>query len=204
MSMYVLRKGGGVLTDVLEKDILAECKKGNRNAFNILVETYQTKVFNMAYSMLSNYDDASDAAQEVFLKVYKNINKFEGKSSLSTWIYRICVNVCNDILRKRTRSIPVISLFSSSKNDYDEEKPLEIKDDTPTPEERLEMTETQIEVRRALSELSDEFKTVITLYDLEGLSYDEISEILKCPVGTIKSRLNRARKALKKNLSEKR
>ena len=192
------------MTDVTEKDILQECRAGNRNAFNILVETYQSKVFNMAYSMLSNYDDANDAAQEVFLKVYKNINKFEGKSSLSTWIYRICVNVCNDMLRKRTRSVPVISLFSSAKNDNDEEKPLEIKDNTPTPEERLEMTETQAEVRRALSELSDEFKTVITLYDLEGLSYDEISEILKCPVGTIKSRLNRARKALKKNLSEKR
>ncbi len=195
-------KGGGVLTEIAEKDILEQCKNGKRNAFNILVETYQNKVFNMAYSMLSNYEDASDASQEVFLKVYKNINKFEGKSSLSTWIYRITVNVCNDFLRKRTRSAPVISLFSS--NNDDDDAPLEIKDDTPTPEERAEMTETQKEVRQALSELSSEFKTVITLYDIEGLSYDEISEILKCPVGTIKSRLNRARKALKKNLSEKR
>lgn len=192
------------MTDVIEKDILKECKDKNRNAFNKLVETYQSKVFNMAYSMLSNYEDANDAAQEVFLKVYKNIDKFEGKSSLSTWIYRICVNVCNDMLRKRTRSAPVISLFSFGTNDNDEEKPLEIKDDTPTPEESLEMTETQAEVRRALDELSPEFKTVITLYDLEGLSYDEISDILKCPVGTIKSRLNRARKALKKNLLKKR
>lgn len=192
------------MTEVAEKDLLQECKKGNRDAFNILVQTYQNKVFNMAYSMLSNYDDANDAAQEVFLKVYRNINKFEGKSSLSTWVYRICVNVCNDMLRKRTRSVPVISLFSAGKNDTDEEKPLEIKDDTPTPEEKMEMTETQLEVRRALDELSNEFKTVITLYDLEGLSYDEISEVLKCPVGTIKSRLNRARKALKKNLSKKR
>lgn len=196
-------KGGGVLTASDEKELLSQCKQGNRNAFNILVETYQSRVLNMAYGMLSNAEDANDAAQEVFIKIYRNIERFEEKSSLSTWIYRITVNVCNDMLRKRTRHAPTISLFSRGNND-DDEKPLEIKDNTPTPEERMEMTETQKEVRHALDELSDEFKTVITLYDLEGLSYDEISEILKCPVGTIKSRLNRARKALKKNLSEKR
>ena len=183
-----------------ESDIIRQCKNGNREAFNILVETYQSKVINMAYGMLSNQEDAYDAAQEVFIKIYRNIERFEAKSSLSTWIYRITVNVCNDFLRKRTRTAQTISLYPESEDD----KPIEIKDDAPTPHEHVEITETQALVRKALDEISEEFKTVIVLYDIEGLSYDEISAILKCPVGTIKSRLNRARKALKKKLSEKR
>ncbi len=189
-------------TEFNEAEILEQCKQGNRAAFNVLVETYQSKIINMAYGMLSSQEDAYDAAQEVFIKVYRNLDRFEGKSSLSTWIYRITVNVCNDFLRKRTRTAPTVSIYPDS--DDDDDRPMELKDSAPTPHERVEMTETQELVRKALDELSDEFKTVITLYDLEGLSYDEISEILKCPVGTIKSRLNRARKALKKKLSENR
>ena len=152
--------------------------------------------------MLSDTEDATDAAQEVFIKVYRNIDRFEGKSSLSTWIYRITSNVCKDFLRKRTRTIQSVSIYESSEDDDD--RPMEIKDSSPTPQEHMEITETQREVRKALDELPEEYKSVIVMYDLEGLSYDEISNVLQCPVGTIKSRLNRARKALKKNLSEKR
>ncbi len=156
----------------------------------------------MSYGMLSDQEDAYDAAQEVFIKVFRSIDSFEEKSSFSTWIYRITVNVCNDMLRKRQRKISALSLSSTA--DGDEEKVLEIKDDAPTPQDTAETNETQLEVRRAISELSDEYKTVITLFDLEGLSYDEISSIINVPVGTVKSRLSRARSALKKNLLKKR
>lgn len=185
-----------------EKELLKKCRQGDRDAFNILVQTYQRQVINLAYGMLSNTEDATDAAQEVFIKIYRNIDRFEGKSSLSTWIYRITSNVCKDFLRKRTRTIQSISIYESSEDDDD--RPMEIKDSSPTPQEHMEITETQREVRKALDELPEEYKSVIVMYDLEGLSYDEISNVLQCPVGTIKSRLNRARKALKKNLSEKR
>lgn len=185
-----------------EKELLKKCRQGDRDAFNILVQTYQRQVINLAYGMLSDTEDATDAAQEVFIKVYRNIDRFEGKSSLSTWIYRITSNVCKDFLRKRTRTIQSISIYESSEDDDD--RPMEIKDSSPTPQEHMEITETQREVRKALDELPEEYKSVIVMYDLEGLSYDEISNVLQCPVGTIKSRLNRARKALKKNLSEKR
>lgn len=185
-----------------EKELLKKCRQGDRDAFNILVQTYQRQVINLAYGMLSDTEDATDAAQEVFIKVYRNIDRFEGKSSLSTWIYRITSNVCKDFLRKRTRTIQSVSIYESSEDDDD--RPMEIKDSSPTPQEHMEITETQREVRKALDELPEEYKSVIVMYDLEGLSYDEISNVLQCPVGTIKSRLNRARKALKKNLSEKR
>ena len=196
------QKGGGELSDINEKELLKKCQSGDREAFNILVETYQRQVINLAYGMLSNSEDATDAAQEVFIKVYRNIDNFEGKSSLATWIYRITSNVCKDFLRKRTRTLQAVSIYEGSEDDDD--RPMEIKDSSPTPQEHIEMTETQREVRKALDELPEEYKSVIVMYDLEGLSYDEISNVLQCPVGTIKSRLNRARKALKKNLSEKR
>lgn len=190
------------MSEMGEKELLKKCRQGDRDAFNILVQTYQRQVINLAYGMLSDTEDATDAAQEVFIKVYRNIDRFEGKSSLSTWIYRITSNVCKDFLRKRTRTIQSISIYESSEDDDD--RPMEIKDSSPTPQEHMEITETQREVRKALDELPEEYKLVIVMYDLEGLSYDEISNVLQCPVGTIKSRLNRARKALKKNLSEKR
>lgn len=186
-----------------EKELIKKCRNGDRDAFNILVENYQHQVVNLAYGMLSSTEDALDAAQEVFIKVYRNIDRFKGKSSLSTWIYRITSNVCKDFLRKRIRTIQSVSIYEGTDSD-DDDRPMEIKDSSPTPQERIEITETQREVRRALDELPEEYRAVIVMYDLEGLSYDEISIALECPVGTIKSRLNRARKALKKNLSEKR
>jgi RNA polymerase sigma-70 factor (ECF subfamily) len=185
--------------DLSETEIIELCKKGDRDAFNMLVEKYQTQVINIAYSMLSNREDALDAAQEVFVKIYKNIGGFKGNSSLSTWIYRIVSNVCNDILRKRRKNTNVISISTSAQED-DENKDFDITDTNPTPEELLELSEQQRVVRTAISELSDEYREIVTLCDIEQLSYDEISQILKCPVGTVKSRLNRARSALKKKL----
>ncbi len=193
-----------MLSDTNEKELIRRCRKNDREAFNELVLIYQNKVINIAYGMLSNKDDAYDAAQETFLKVYRYLDKFEEKSSFSTWIYRITVNVCNDILRKRSKTAPTISIFSGKPTGDQEPAELEIKDSSPTPEDHAESTETQALVRAALDELSEEFKTVITLFDLEGLSYDEIASIIKCPVGTVKSRLNRARNALKKKLSQNR
>ena len=184
-----------------ETELIKRCKDGDRNAFNELFAMYENKVINIAYGMLSDREDAYDAAQEVFIKVYKNIASFKENSSLSTWIYRITSNTCNDILRKRQRSVGTVSINST----YDEEeKDMELKDTAPTPAEFAEMTETQRAVREAINELSDEYREVITLCDIEDLSYDEISGIINCPVGTVKSRINRARNALKKKLSEKR
>ncbi len=181
-----------------ETEIIRLCRQGDRNAFNELVEQYQNQVINIAYSMLSDREDAYDAAQEVFIKVYRNISGFKGKSSLSTWIYRIVSNVCNDMLRRRQRRVNSVSMNASGGDD--EQQDMDIEDSTPTPEERLEISEQHRILRQALSELSDKNREIITLCDIEQMRYEEIAEILKCPVGTVKSRLNRARAELKKNL----
>lgn len=178
--------------------MIKRCKNGDRDAFNELFEQYQSKVINIAYGMLSDRDDATDAAQEVFIKVYRNIASFKENSSLSTWIYRITSNVCNDFLRKRMRSASTVSISTG----FDDDKEMDIPDNSPLPEEYAEHNEAQRAVRKAISELSDEYREIITLYDVHDMSYENISAVLKCPVGTVKSRLNRARSALKKKLSE--
>lgn len=184
-----------------DQELVLRCKNGDRDAFNELMEKYQTQVFNVLYGMLSDYEDAADAAQEVFIRVYRSIASFKGQSSFTTWLYRICANVSNDSLRKRKRRGITVSL------DYEDEdgnSVAEIASDAPGPEQRVELGERQRAVRDAINELSKEYKEIIVYSDMEQLSYEEIAAILKCPTGTVKSRLNRARNALKKKLSEKR
>ncbi len=184
-----------------EKEIIRLCKEGDRDAFNELFEKYENRVINIAYGMLSDRDDACDAAQEVFIKVYRNISLFRENSLLSTWIYRITSNVCNDILRKRQRSANTISINAALDDDG---RTKELPDSAPLPEEFAEHNEAQRAVRKAISELSDEYREIITLCDIEDMSYDDIANVLNCPVGTVKSRLNRARKSLRKILSDSR
>lgn len=183
-----------------ENDLIKKCKKGNREAFNVLFSNYRNQVVNIAYGMLSDREDAYDAAQEVFVRVFRSIESFKEESSFTTWLYRITTNVCSDILRKRQKGSNVVSLNRMA----DENNDMDIKDEAPTPEESMELSERQRAVREAISELREEYRTVITLCDIEGMSYDEISQILKIPSGTVKSRINRARNALKKNLLKKR
>ena len=182
------------------QEMIALCRNGDREAFNALVLKYQKQVFNIAYGMLSDYEDASDAAQDVFIKVYRSIASFRGQSSFSTWLYRICSNVCNDMLRKRQRRGINISLD----NDEEDNPASHLPSEEPTPAERLEESERSRAVREAINGLRKEYREIIVFSDMEQLSYEEIAKILRCPVGTVKSRLNRARNALRKKLSEKR
>ena len=182
-------------------DLVMRLKKGDREAFNDLVRDYEKQVINLAYGMLSEREDAYDAAQEVFIRVYKSIGTFRGQSSLSTWIYRITANICNDMLRKRQRSAKTISIYPSDEEENSSVS--ELPDDNPTPEEAFELNERQRAVREGIASLNDDFRAVITLCDIEGHSYEEAAAILSVPHGTIKSRLNRARNALRKKLSDK-
>lgn len=181
-----------------DQEIILRCKNGDREAFNLLMEKYQRQVFNVVYGMLSDYEDASDATQEVFIKVYRSIASFKGQSSFMTWLYRICSNVCNDFLRKRQRQGRTVSLDAD--NDEETNNVMEVVSNEPTPDETLEMNESQKALWAAIKALKKEYREIIVYSDIQQLSYDEIAKIIKCPNGTVKSRLNRARSALKKNL----
>ncbi len=183
-----------------DNELIKMCKRGSRHAFNMLFEKYQTQVVNIAYGMLSDKEDAYDAAQEVFIKVYRNMDSFKEQSSFTTWLYRITANVCADILRKRQKHLNVTSLSQSEEDNRE----LDIRDETLTPEESYELTERQSAVRNAIASLKEEYRTVITLCDIEGMSYEDIALVLNIPPGTVKSRISRARNSLKKILINKR
>lgn len=179
------------------EELVGRIKKGDMHAFDELVGMYEKKVANIAYSLLSDREDALDAAQEVFVRIYRSIGGFRGDSALSTWIFRITKNVCSDILRKRR------SVVSLDTEEEDEPK-VEIADDSVAPHTEYEKKERVRAVREAIADLDENQRAVITLFDLNGLSYEEIAQILRVPVGTVKSRLYRAREALRKKLEKNR
>jgi RNA polymerase sigma-70 factor, ECF subfamily len=181
-----------------EINLLKKSKNGDIEAFEELIDGYQKKVFNIAFRMVGNYDDASELAQEVFIKIFKGIKSFKEESTFSTWVYKITTNVCLDELRK-TRNNKSISLDEELKLD-DGEVQIQIVDHRPSPEIILEQKEIKKTVKKAIDNLSHEHRIVIILRELNGLNYGEIAKILKCPVGTVKSRINRARQELKEIL----
>ncbi len=171
------------------------------DAFEQLVQAYQGKVFNIALSIMGNRADADDAAQEAFIKIYRSIGAFHFHAQFSTWLYRVATNVCLDCLRRRKRA-GAASLDGGE--DGEEAAQLQVPDTGPTPEEAYGEKETVLLVRQAIGKLHAEHQKVIILRDINGLSYEEIAKIERCSVGTVKSRISRARNNLKKLLEKNR
>ncbi len=181
-----------------EKLLLERAKKGEVEAFELLIERYQKKVFNIALKMLGNHDDASELAQEAFIKIYKSIKGFKEESSFSTWVYRIATNVCLDELRKRkNRKLTYLDEVIRSE---DGDLKREIADQGLSPDAIAEQKELKHALNQAILSLSEEHRIVLILRDLHGMTYEEIAKVTKCPEGTVKSRINRARLSLKETL----
>lgn len=185
-----------------EQLLLERSKAGDVDAFEKLIEIYQKKIFNLAYRIVGNYDDASDLAQEALIRIFKSIANFKEQSSFSTWVYRITTNVCLDEIRKK-KNRRVLSLDEEIHVE-DGEMKRQIMSDDPLPDEVAEREELRSIVSRAIDSLPEEQRVMITLRDIQGLSYEEIAEVLNCPGGTVKSRINRSRQALKNVLMSKR
>ena len=180
----------------MTEDWIARLRAGDTAAFEELVRQFTPSVYKVSYSMMGNTHDAEDAVQETFIKVYRALSQFRGDSALGTWIYRITANVCKDALRAAGR------FYAVSPDDADVF--LEIPDTAPTPEEQLLSKESQEAVRAAIDTLPTDYKLIITLCDMEGLPYIDAAQVLDCPLGTVKSRLSRARNLLLKKLLENR
>ena len=176
-----------------EAAIVRQVIEGNINAFETLVLEYEKNVYNIALRMVGNSEDASDMTQEAFIKAYNSLPNFRGDSKFSVWLYRIVSNVCLDFLRSRTRK-PTVSL--SVEDDDGEEVQIDVADESHSPELLLERSLTRDAVRRGLESLPDDYRQILLLREIQGLSYDEISQALGIEVGTVKSRIFRARKKL--------
>ena len=185
---------------MLEQELINASQKGDHDSFSALVLPYEQKLLHHAYRMLPNEAEAEDAVQEALLKAWKSLSSFQGTAAFSTWLYSILHRVCLDILRKKKREKNVVSLYQDGEND--EEFTLSIPDTAPGPHEQYQQKVKMAAVAEAISSLSDEHKTVIVLRDIDGLEYDEIARITNTSLGTVKSRISRARRAMKKILEQ--
>jgi len=185
-----------------ESELILKCKNGNVEAFEELVLKYQRQIYTVAYRFMGNHEDASDLAQEAFIKAYKSIDRFRGESSLKTWLYHIVANVCRDELRKRKKG-QVLSLDAPISTE-EGEITRQTEDWTYAPDLIYESKEAQYFIQEAINQLTPEYKEVIILREIQGFSYEEIAQHLGCSLGTIKSRLNRARKAMRDLLIKRR
>jgi RNA polymerase sigma-70 factor (ECF subfamily) len=173
--------------------LIKDFQGGDRAAFEKLVLRHKDKLFNLCYSFLGDYEEANDSSQEAFIKAYQGLKKFRFESSFSTWLYRIAVNTCTNKFKSLANRQKKMTSSLDNPGGIDEKRSLEIRDDAPTPLMELEEKERQALIRRAIDRLPPEHKAVITLRDIEGLSYEEIAEITGSNLGTVKSRLSRAR-----------
>ena len=180
-----------------EKAIIEKVLAGDSNAFGELVEAYQDKVYNLALRMCGNADDAFDLAQDAFFRAWRGLSGFQFESAFSTWLFRLTSNVCLDWLRAKKRR-PTVSL--TTLDDEGEEVQMEIRDPGKSPEELLLAAEDRSALAKAMNELPVEFREILTLRAIDDLSYTEIAEILHLREGTVKSRLSRARLALRNKL----
>ncbi len=181
-----------------EASLVTELQAGSDAAFDWLVTHYHTSVYNLAYGILGDAADAADVTQEVFLCAFRGIGGFRGGSSLKTWLYRICVRQALNHRRWRWRhQREKISIDAETEN---RGPLLELKDAQATPFELLAQREVQAVVWRGLREVPALFRNAVILRDLEGLSYEEVAEVLEVSVGTVKSRILRGRRLLKEVL----
>ena len=184
---------------VEESLFIARLKANDDAAYDELVRTYNASIFHVAYRMLNDSAEASDVVQEIFLKVFRNIDGFKGEAALKTWIFRIAFSEILNRLRwwKRRYRYSTVSLDDSPNGNGNG---LHVADSRPTPQEVLESKEQETAIQQALSRLSSDHRSIVVLRDIEGFSYSEIAEVLGISIGTVKSRLARARSDLKKSL----
>ncbi len=177
-------------------DLVQRIKNGDRDAFNLLVLKYQRKVSRLVGRLVRNPDEADDVVQEAFIKAYRALPQFRGDSAFYTWLYRIAVNTAkNHLVAQGKRPISLSELTSNDAEEESFELPV-VSTDNNTPEAELMSKQVADAVNRAVSALPEELRTALNLREIDGLSYEEIAEAMNCPIGTVRSRIFRAREAV--------
>ncbi|MCZ0752856.1 RNA polymerase sigma factor RpoE [Aeromonas enteropelogenes] len=183
--------------NLLDEQLVERVQRGDKAAFNLLVKKYQHKVVNLVARYVNNPGDVPDVAQEAFIKAYRALPTFRGESAFYTWLYRIAVNTAKNYLTSQGRRPPSSDVEADEAESYGGGEALQ---EVSTPESLALTDEIKRTVFAAIEALPEDLRTAITLRELEGLSYEEIAEIMDCPVGTVRSRIFRAREAIDKKL----
>jgi RNA polymerase sigma-70 factor (ECF subfamily) len=186
-----------MIEDDNDQQLVERVQKGDKRAFDLLVRKYQHRVLKLVGRFVNNSAEAEDVAQEAFLKAYRALPAFRGDSAFYTWLYRIAINTAKNTLVSNRRRPVDFDLDLQDPEQHDRQARLK---DADTPEGVLLTEEIRGVVEQALEQLPEDLRTAIVLRELEGLSYEEIAEAMDCPVGTVRSRIFRAREAIDKKL----
>ncbi|HEY5669428.1 MAG TPA: sigma-70 family RNA polymerase sigma factor [Anaerolineales bacterium] len=178
-----------------EAALISDARQGDLNAFNRLILAYQDLVYAQAYRMMGEPEAAEDATQEAFISAFRSIRSYRG-GSFRAWLLRIVTNACYDELRRRKRR-PTTPLEPMDAEDEEIESPHWLADPSESPEDRTERLELDQAIQNCLEDLPPDFRSVVVLVDIQGFDYIEAAEVIKKPVGTVKSRLSRARLRLR-------
>jgi len=186
--------------DTSDLSLVQRVQRGDKSAFDVLVLKYQHKVVKLVMRYMRDPADAEDVAQEAFIKAYRALPQFRGDSAFYTWLYRIAINTAKNAIVSRDRSPVEYDLdLQNSEESYDMQGRLA---DTETPEALVLTEEIRTIVNKAIDALPEDLRTAIVLRELEGMSYEEIAASMECPVGTVRSRIFRAREAIDRSLAE--
>ena len=177
----------------IDQTLVEQVQQGDKQAFDVLVLKYQNKIIQLVNRYVHDSDEARDVAQEAFIKAYRAIGRFRGDSAFYTWLYRIAINTAKNYLVASGRRPPRSDIDAQDAEQYEGAVGLK---EYATPERMLLRDEIQGSIAKAIDELPDELRTAITLRELEGLSYEEIAQTMNCPIGTVRSRIFRARDAI--------
>lgn len=176
--------------------LIRQCLDGHADAFAVLVRKYQDRLYNTVLRLVGNTEDARDTVQDVFVQAYRSLGRFQGQSAFYTWLYRIAVNAAISLKRRQRVTVPIDTGRHAGG--------LEPADDPERsdPAARLKQQEVKQQVHEALASLPEEFRAVLVLKEIEGQKYETIAQILDCPIGTVRSRLHRARIELRERLKD--
>jgi len=199
-SLKIREESPAANATVDDRVLVRQAQGGDYTAFDTLVQKYQERVYATIYHMTSNHEDANDLTQETFIKAYKAVNSFKGDSSFFTWVYRIAVNKTINFLKGRKNKIHLSLNDLDFNAEHDPEIVTFISEKTPRRD--MGLTELQEKLNEAMQKLSDVHRLVVTLHDVQGLSHEEISKIMDCNTGTVRSRLFYARQQLQGYLTE--
>lgn len=181
-----------------DKELVRRVQKGDRRAFDLLFSRYQHKIVNLVGRYLRDSEDVQDVVQEAFIKAFKALPRFRGDSAFYTWLYRIAINTAKNHIVARSRRPPGVDVEIEDAEHFDGADALR---DAENPEAELAKDQLSAAIDAAIADLPDDLRSAVTLREFDGLTYEQIAEIMECPVGTVRSRIFRAREAIDKRIS---
>jgi len=188
---------GGVSEAKVDQLLVERVQKGDKRAFDLLIQKYQHRIVSLVYRYVPDSAEAQDVAQEAFIKAYRAIGRFRGDSAFYTWLYRIAINTAKNWIVARNRRPPASDIDAADAEQYDMESRLK---ERSTPENELLREEIEHTVYDTIASLPDDLRTAIMLREMDGMSYEEIATTMDCPIGTVRSRIFRAREAIDEKL----